>query len=268
MLITGEKKFIFMIDATRELQTHRGIIRHKDLVDLPWGSCITSHIGKPFLLLEPSLHDLLIYIPRKSQIIFPKDLGYILLRLSIGHGKRVIEAGTGSGALTMALAWAVGPSGTVFSDDRREDMQTLAYQNLARVGLENRVRFRIRDLADGFEETDADALFLDLPQPHLYLTQVRTALSNGGTLGAILPTSNQVSELLAGFRSHRFEHVEVCEILIRFYKAIPERLRPVDCMVAHTGYLVFARQLREENESIASSMNSGLSEEKREGNSL
>lgn len=266
MLITGEKKFIFLIDPMRELQTHRGIIRHNDLVGLPWGSSIVSHIGKPFLFLEPSLHDLVLYIRRKSQIIFPKDIGYILLRLSIGHGKRVIEAGTGSGALTMALAWAVGPTGGVFSYDRRQDMQALAIQNLARVGLENRVQFRIRDLEDGFEETDVDALFLDLPQPHLYLPQVCTALCNGGTLGAILPTSNQVSELLRGLKSHHFNHVEVCEILIRFYKVIPERLRPVDRMVAHTGYLVFARLLHEEEAPSTYAMYNDFSKEQKSEN--
>lgn len=261
MLITGEKKFIFIIDPSKDMQTHRGVIHHRDLIGLPWGSSLMSHIGKPFLFLEPTLRDLLLYIRRKSQIIFPKDIGYILLRLSSGHGKRVIEAGTGSGALTLALAWAVGPSGKVYSYDRRQDMQTLASQNLMRVGLENRVQFWLRDLADGFHETDVEALFLDLPHPELYLPQVRKALSNGGNFGAILPTSNQVSELLRGLKTHHFDHVEVCEILIRFYKVIPERLRPVDRMVAHTGYLVFARSTLEKPDLLYSENDDAASEE-------
>ncbi|NIM96079.1 MAG: methyltransferase domain-containing protein [Anaerolineales bacterium] len=243
MLITGDKKFIFRLEKDNELQTHKGVFYHNDLIGSPWGSMVPSHLGTEFLLFEPTLRDVLLHIERKSQIVFPKDIGYILLRLSIGPGKTVLEAGTGSGALTTALAWAVGPSGTVLSYDRRKDMQELAKQNLKQVGLEDRVDFRIRDLSEGFDETDVDALFLDLPYPQKYLVHVRNALSNGGTFGAILPTTNQVADLLRGLHSHQFGSIDVCEILLRFYKIVPERIRPLDRMVAHTGYLVFARSL-------------------------
>jgi tRNA (adenine57-N1/adenine58-N1)-methyltransferase len=243
MLIFGEKKFIFRLATATELQTHAGIIKHNDLINLPWGTNVKSHLGKSFLFLEPTLRDILLHTQRKSQIIFPKDIGYILLRLSIGPGKTVIEAGTGSGALTTALAWAVGPSGKVISYDKREDMQELTRKNLIRVGLDQRVEFITRDLSDGFDKEDADALFLDLPEPQKYLGAVRNALANGGTFGAILPTMNQVSGLIEGLQNHQFGMIDVCEILLRFYKTVPQRLRPVDRMVAHTGYLIFARPL-------------------------
>ncbi len=248
MLIFDEKKFIFRLDPVAEFQTHEGIIQHSDLIDLPWGSTVKSHLGKPFLFLEPTLRDILLHIQRKSQIIFPKDIGYILLRLSIGPGKLVIEAGTGSGALTTALAWAVGPTGKVFSYDKRLDMQELSMKNLTRVGLDQRVEFRTRDLSEGFDEEDVDALFLDLPEPQKYLGAVRKALTNGGTFGAILPTMNQVAVLIEGLQDHEFGMIDVCEILLRFYKTVPQRLRPVDRMVAHTGYLTFARPLINEYE--------------------
>jgi tRNA (adenine57-N1/adenine58-N1)-methyltransferase len=246
MLIFEDKKFIFRLDPSTELQTHQGIIQHNDLIGLPWGSTAKSHLGKSFLFLEPTLRDILLHIQRKSQIIFPKDIGYILLRLSVGPGKKIIEAGTGSGALTTALAWAIGPDGKVFSYDRRSDMQELSKKNLSRVGLDKRVEFRVRELSEGFEEEDVDALFLDLPEPQKYLEAVRKALANGGTFGAILPTMNQVSELLEGLQDHQFGMMDVCEILLRFYKTVPQRLRPVDRMVAHTGYLIFARPLMKE----------------------
>jgi tRNA (adenine57-N1/adenine58-N1)-methyltransferase len=243
LLDAKNKPFIFRLQSGQELQTHRGVVRHDDLTGRSWGSRVVSHLGQPFFLLSPSLHDLLLYLPRQSQIVFPKEIGYILLRLSVGPGARVIEAGTGSGAMTLALAWAVGPAGHVYSYDRRHDMQSLAARNLARVGLESRVTFHEAAIEDGFDESDADALFLDVPDPHLALPQVRRALRPGSPFCAILPTVNQISTLLTAMEANEFAFAEVCEILLRFYKTVPQRLRPLDRMVAHTGYLVFARPL-------------------------
>jgi tRNA (adenine57-N1/adenine58-N1)-methyltransferase len=244
LLIDAKNKpFIFRLQDGQELQTHRGVVRHRDLIGADWGARVASHLGQPFHLLSPSLHDLLLYLPRQSQIVFPKEIGYLLLRLSVAPGARVIEAGTGSGAMTLALAWAVGPDGRVFSYDRRGDMQQLALRNLSRVGLETRVTFHEQPIEDGFGETEVDALFLDLPDPHLALPQVRQALRPGSPFAAILPTMNQVASLLTAMEAQEFAFAEVCEILLRFYKTIPQRLRPLDRMVAHTGYLVFGRPL-------------------------
>jgi tRNA (adenine57-N1/adenine58-N1)-methyltransferase len=242
MLVGREHRyFIFRLEPHADLQTHRGVVKHDALIGLPWGSLVESHLGSKFYLVEPALHDVLINTRRNSQIIFPKDIGYILVRLSVGPGKTVVEGGTGSGALTTALAWAVGPQGKVITYERREDMQELARRNLQRVGLDDRVVFKLRDIVQGFDETDADALFLDLPNPEQFLRQVRAALHPGGAFGTILPTTNQVSALLEAMQQQSFAFVEVCELMLRFYKVVPQRLRPTDRMVAHTGYLIFAR---------------------------
>jgi tRNA (adenine57-N1/adenine58-N1)-methyltransferase len=242
MLVGREHRyFIFRLEPHADLQTHRGVVKHDALIGLPWGSLVESHLGSKFYLVEPALHDVLINTRRNSQIIFPKDIGYILVRLSVGPGKTVVEGGTGSGALTTALAWAVGPQGKVITYERREDMQELARRNLQRVALDDRVVFKLRDIAQGFDETDADALFLDLPNPEQFLRQVRAALHPGGAFGTILPTTNQVSALLEAMQQQSFAFVEVCELMLRFYKVVPQRLRPTDRMVAHTGYLIFAR---------------------------
>ena len=244
LLLGGDRKPFFLRGQEGgELQTHHGVVPHASVLGQPWGSEVRSHLGYTFLILPPTLHDILLYLRRQSQIIFPKDLGYILLRLSAGPGKTILEAGTGSGGLTTALAWMVGREGRVVSYDRREDMQLLARQNLERVGLEQQVTLKLKDIGGGFDETDADALFLDLPDPHLYLPQARAALCNGAPLGAILPTANQVSDLIGALEQHSFGFIEACEIMLRFYKTVPARIRPVDRMVAHTGYLVFARAL-------------------------
>jgi len=242
---SGRKEFTFRLDPAAELQTHQGVLRHSDLIGVPWGSAVHSHLGKRFFILEPTLRDLLLHIRRQSQIVFPKDIGYILLRLTVGEGMRVIEAGTGSGAMTTALAWAVGRDGQVYSYDRRADMIDLARKNLARLGLENRVVFRQRDIEEGFEDSGVDSLFLDLPNPQDYLETVRASMRSGGSFAAILPTTNQVSTLLRALQDHQFGLLQVCELSLRFYKRVPERLRPEDRMVAHTGYLVFGRQLLE-----------------------
>jgi tRNA (adenine57-N1/adenine58-N1)-methyltransferase len=242
------KRMLSVLNAGAELQTNKGVILHDDLIGLPWGSSIETHLGTRFFVIQPTVRDLLLQTKRNTQIMFPKDIGYTLLRLSVGPGKRVVEAGTGSGALTLALAWMVGEEGRVFSYERREEAQELAMRNLEKVGLDHRVDFRLRDIQEGFEEQNVDALFLDLLNPQDYLSQVKATLVNGGQLGSLLPTANQVSLFLEALADFGFGAVEVCEILLRFYKPIPRRLRPVDRMVAHTGYLVFARSIVERDE--------------------
>ncbi len=254
VLLIGQdrKQFIIRLQAGGQLQTHRGYINHDDLLGRPLGREIRSHLGYSFILLEPSGFDLIRLLKRTTQIMYPKDIGYILLKLNIVPGSRVIEAGTGSGGLTLALARAVGREGRVFSYEVRADILDLARKNLEALGLADGVDFRQRDIAEGFDEGDADALFLDVRRPWLYLPQVLAALRDGGLFGALLPTTNQVSQLLAGLEEQMaFGYIEVEEILVRPYKAVPGRLRPVDRMVAHTGYLIFARKVNREVGQIA-----------------
>src|SRR3990172_3051008 len=235
------KYFILRLTPGERLETHRGIFEHDHLIGRELGSEVLSHLGHPFLLLEPSTDDLIREIKRSSQIIYPKDIGFILMKMSIRPGITVVEAGTGSGAMTTVLAQAIGPAGRIVTYEVRDDHQNLAKKNLARVGLADRVTFKLRDIAEGFDETEADALFMDVPNPWDYTEQAHRALKGGGFFGSILPTTNQVSDLLIALQRSRFEFLEVCEVLLRYYKTVPQRLRPVDRMVAHTGFLIFGR---------------------------
>jgi tRNA (adenine57-N1/adenine58-N1)-methyltransferase len=246
LLVSAQnKRYMLRLKPEDQLQTHRGVINHTDLIGLPWGSKVYSHLGSGYLLLQPSTADLMIEIKRNTQIMYPKDVGFVLVSLGIGPGKQVIEAGTGSGSLTTALAFAVGSSGHVYSYDSRPEMQNLALKNLERVGLAEQVTFISRDIIDGFDETNIDALFLDVPNPYDYLSQASRALKPGGFFGSILPTTNQVSKLLIALHRENFAFIDVCETMLRYYKAVPERLRPTDRMVAHTGFLIFARLIQE-----------------------
>ena len=237
------KHFIFSLKAGGDLQTHRGVLKHDDLIGKPWGSQVFSHMGAPFFLLQPSLADILNDLPRTTQILYPKDIGYILITMGIAPGQRVMEAGTGSGSMTIALATAVGAEGRVISYEQKPDTQNLARKNLERVGLASRVDFKLRDILEGFDETEADAFFLDVQNPFDYISQVRSALKPGGYFCTLIPTFNQVEKILHALKKNNFAFVEVCELLLRFYKADPMRLSPTDRMVAHTGFLVFARRI-------------------------
>jgi tRNA (adenine57-N1/adenine58-N1)-methyltransferase len=245
----GEKPRILQIEPGRALESHKGILYHDELIGKPWGSEVKTHLGHGFLMLRPSLHDRVVNLRRISQIIYPKESGYILLKMSIGPGSRVIEAGTGSGGLTVVLANAARPDGRIYSYDVRPDMQDRARRNLELEGLADLVEFKVRDVAEGFDERNVDALFLDLPAPWKVLQQAHAALTNGGFFGAIVPTTNQISRLLTELHRAGFGQLEVEEILLRPYKPVPTRLRPTDKMVAHTGFLVFARSLVREEEA-------------------
>jgi len=237
------KHFIFPILPGGTYHTHRGILNHDDLIGKQWGSQVFSHQGAPFFMLQPSLADLLVDLKRSTQIMYPKDIGFILTSMSIGPGQTVLEAGTGSGSMSVALAYAVGAQGCVVSYEKRPEFQNLARKNLERLGLGAQVEFKLGDIADGITETNVDACFLDVPNPWDYVQQVRGALKPGGFFCNLVPTFNQVERLLYVMRREHFAFVEVCELLLRYYKPEPTRLRPTDRMVAHTGFLTFARRI-------------------------
>ena len=237
------KHFIFLLKAGGDFQSHRGVVKHDDLIGKPWGAQIFSHTGAPFFLLQPSLADVLHDLPRTTQILYPKDIGFILVQMGVSEGQTVMEAGTGSGSMTIAMASAVGPTGRVVSYEQKQDTQNLARKNLERLGLASRVDLKLRDIQEGFDETDADAFFLDVQNPFDYIAQVRATLKPGGFFGTLLPTFNQVEKVLYALKNNNFAFVEVCELMLRYFKTNPARIRPTDRMVAHTGFLVFARKI-------------------------
>ena len=246
LLIGPDRKArLVRLQPGQQLHTHHGLIAHDDILGQPLGRVVHTHKGEPYLVLEPSTADLLQYLKRRTQIVFPKDAAYIVMRLNLHAGRRVVEAGTGSGGLTLAFARAVAPDGHVYTYEARAEHQALARKNLAHLGLDDLITWRVRDIAEGFDEEDVDAVFLDLRTPWEYLAQVKDALAPGGIFGALVPTTNQVARLVDALYAAGFVLVEVEELLLRGYKPVPDRLRPEDRMVAHTGYLIFARWVGE-----------------------
>jgi len=182
-------------------------------------------------------------LKRQTQIVYPKEACYIAMRLDIFPGKRVGEAGTGSGAFTVYLSRAVGPYGRVYTYEQREEFYKLAQNNLSEFSEFDNVIMYNKSINDGIKGRDLDAFFLDVRKPWEVLEEVRKALKPAGHLGILVPTTNQVSESLAALEENGFYISEVSEILLRKYKLNPQRLRPEDLMVGHTGYLIFARKL-------------------------
>lgn len=239
----SHKHFLVTLKAGDQLQSHRGIVKHDDLIGIDWGTQVYSHNGHPFFILQPSIADLLSEMPRCTQIMYPKDVGFLLMTMGIGPGSHVLEAGTGSGGLTSVFAYYVGNEGRVYTYEAKEEHQRLAMKNLRKLGLDGRVVATVKDIGDGFNETGVDALFLDVPNPYDYISQVKTSLKSGGFFGSLVPTTNQVSRLVRVLRDEGFLYIQVVEIFYRFFKPEPDRLRPVDRMVAHTGFLIFARPM-------------------------
>lgn len=242
LLVTNDlKRYVVKLKVHHGLHTHLGIFYHDQVIGQPLGTAIASTTGHAALLLEPALDDLIHHLKRGTQIIYPKDAAYLVHRLNLRAGARVIEAGTGSGGLTTALAWAVAPTGIVYSYEMRAEIHQLARNNLESIGLLPYVRLFQASIEEGFRQTDVDALFLDVRMPWKHLAQVRAALRPGGFFASLVPTTNQVSELLMGLEEQHFADIAVEELLLRAYKPVPDRLRPDDTMNAHTGFLVFAR---------------------------
>lgn len=236
------KRYLLVAGADSELHTHDGKLDLKSICELDYGQCIRTHLEREYRLFKPTLYELVKKIERQTQIIYPKDIGYILFRLNIGPGVRVVEAGSGSGSLTLALAWFVGPEGKVISLERRPEFARLCAKNLSKVGLLDRVQIREQDLSQGFGSSEADAVFIDVRTPWDYLEQIAAGVKNGHPVGFLLPTVNQVTALLSAMQdTAAFIEPEVVEILVRHYKPVADRFRPQDRMVAHTGYLIFSK---------------------------
>ena len=242
MLLNSKGKRYFVSAAKGQvMHTNEGVLDLDAVRATGWGYQVCTHKGQPFTIMRPTLYDLVKSVKRRTQIIYPKEIGYIVMKLGIGPGCRIVEAGCGSGGLTTALAWLVGDSGKVYTYERREEFFSLCRENLERVGLAHRVEQFHHDIGGGFYSHSADALFLDVREPCDYVQHIPNAVVPGAPIGFLLPTTNQVQDLLKALEQGHFCQVEVVEIFLRHYKPVPERLRPEDRMVAHTGFLVFAR---------------------------
>ncbi len=242
VLLWFEEEQSYLIEVTRGKRV--GIHCGKPLLVDEWlgrdfGTKVICDHGEAFLL-KPSMEDLMMKASRESGIIYPKDAAFLILKAGIHSGSKVLEVGTGSGSLTLALAQAVAPTGQVFTFDRRTDLPQNAVKNINRAGLKQYVTFCQRQSAEPFPEKDFDAVILDIPTPWEEAAVVKDALKGGAALVSLNPTFNQIETMAETLRSHGFIRVECLELLQRPILARGGKTRPVQRMVSHTEFLLFA----------------------------
>ncbi len=237
-----EKTYLVRVREGRSMGTHLGELSFDDALEKEYGDAIFTNMGHRFLLLEPTLEDKMMKVKRHTQIIYPKDAALIVLKTGITSGMSVIECGAGSGALTIALANAVAPGGRVYTYDRREKFLDNARLNVENAGLAQHVDFNLREVDEGFNESDVDVVVLDLPSPWWGIPAAKDALRGGGRIASLSPTYNQVERAVESLREHGFVYIETVELLMRPIRVSTGKTRPVDRMVSHTGFLTFGRK--------------------------
>jgi tRNA (adenine57-N1/adenine58-N1)-methyltransferase len=221
-----------------------GTIAADDLIGQPEGSIVRNSGREAFFLCRPTYAQLTPNLPRTAQVIYPKDVGPILLWGDIRAGDRVVEVGTGPGALTIALLRAIGPTGHLTSYERREDFAEMARRNVRTYfGDAPNWTLVLADAVETMDERDIDRMIVDLPEPWCLLARAAQALRAGGIFVGYVPTTPQLKDLADGLRAHGgFANVDAMETLIRFWHLDDRSVRPEHRMVAHTGFLVFARR--------------------------
>jgi len=242
LFLTPKRTYLIKVEKGKTFHTHKGYVKLDDLIGKEYGSWIESNTGARFAALKPLIRDYIFKSLRKTQIIYPKDIALIVLYSGIGPGSRVVEAGTGTGALTSALAHYVKPDGKVYSYEIREEFIETARKNIERAGLEDFVELKLRDVTQGIEERNVDAVILDLATPWLVVPYAYEALKPSGSFVSFSPTIDQVVKTVETLKENGFIGIETFECLLRGLQVERGKTRPQTLMTGHTGYITFARK--------------------------
>lgn len=243
ILAPDDKTFLSQVSAQKKLSTHLGMLDIGDAIGKNYGDKIVSGLGNEFYILEPTTWDKMMKIKRLTQIIYPKDASIIIQKTGLGEGMRVVESGTGSGSMTIALANAVKPGGRVYTYEKRDRFAENAKKNVESAGLSDYVEFKSGDATEGFSETDVDVALIDLPSPWDGVASASKALKGGGRIASLSPTFNQVEENYKHLEEHGFTYLETVEVFVRNIVVRQGKTRPTQRMISHTGYLTFGRKI-------------------------
>ncbi len=242
-LYNDDKRNFLLKVKEKTLHTDKGFLKVDSLIGRKFGEKVETNLGIPFYILRPYLYELIMKVRRKTQILYPKDIGMILTRGNIFPGAKVIESGIGSGALTTALANFVRPNGRVYSYERNKEFLDNARKNLEKNGLSEWVEFKHQEITDEFDEKEADFIMIDIGSPWELIDAAYKSLKGGSRLATICPTFEQLTKTVFTLEEKGFINIETMEILLRKILVRRGKTRPEQRMPSHTGWLVFATKV-------------------------
>jgi tRNA (adenine57-N1/adenine58-N1)-methyltransferase len=243
LVLDKKRTYKVKVEQEKQFHTHRGFIDLGNLIGQQYGIIVTSSLGVSFYVLKPLIRDRVLKTDRRTQVLYPKDIGYILFQLGIGPGSKVVEAGTGSGALTMALANIVRPAGLIYSYDINEKHQNTARKNIERSGLLPYVKLEVHDIMNGIPQHDVHAVILDMATPWKIIKHAWKSLSGSGIFLSFSPTIEQVMKTTEELYNYPFIEVMTVELLLREITVAHNKTRPRTQMIGHSGYLTSARKV-------------------------
>lgn len=239
----SDKKWLIRVEKEKKLHTHLGIVDVGASVGLEYGSSVYTNKDKKIFLLPPSTYDFVMKSQRKTQIVYPKDYGYIAARTGLKNGSQVLEIGTGSAALSTFIASIVMPSGHVYTYDINEDFMSIARKNLEKSGMYAYVSQYKYEPESISQLQGIDLVIIDLGDPWNYLNIVHPVMKSGASVVCICPTMNQLETLATHFFQGGFVDADCVETFIRKIEAREGKTRPSMRMIGHTTYLGFARKV-------------------------
>ncbi|WP_458405635.1 tRNA (adenine-N1)-methyltransferase [Methanobrevibacter sp.] len=241
-MILDERGKKYVLKPGQEFQSDLGIIKPEILDEAKVGDEVKSHLDHTFKIMKPNINDFIDIMDRRCSILLQKDIGQVLSHTGLGAGSRVVDAGTGAGAIALNFGNVVGPDGEVFTYEIREDFADVARKNIENFGIKN-ITVKNRDIKEGIDEDNVDLIFLDLPKPFEIFEDVMESLNLGGWLVVYAPYIDQAEISYRIAKKVGFYNIEITEIFQRGLEVRPQGVRPKTRMVGHSGYLVFARKL-------------------------
>lgn len=243
LLVGGKNTYIVEVRERVKFHTNKGVINLEELIGKEYGYTGRTHTGITYSMLEPTTEDIIMVVTRKTQIIYPKDIALMLIKTGVKPGMKILEIGTGSGALTIALSFALGENGRIISYDVNETHQEQARKNIEKAGTFKNYELRLKKADTQIPENDFDVVFIDVPEPWNEIPVITQNLKPGGRLASLSPTYNQVELTGIALEENGFVMIETNELLLRRILPRKGRTRPHQLMIGHTAFLTFARKI-------------------------
>ncbi|MCC9262322.1 tRNA (adenine(58)-N(1))-methyltransferase TrmI [Methanobrevibacter woesei] len=241
-MILDERGKKYLLKEDKEFQSDLGIVSAEQIANSEIGDELKSHLDHTFKIVKPNVNDFIDLMDRRCSILIQKDIGSVLAHTGLGAGDRVVDAGTGAGAIALNFGNVVGSEGKVYTYEIREDFAEVARKNIENFGITN-IEVKNKDIKEGIDEDNLDLIFLDLPKPFEIFEDVYDSLKVGGWLTVYAPYIDQAEVSYRIAKKLGFYNIDIIEILERGLEVRQQGVRPKTRMVGHSGYLLFARKL-------------------------